>query len=259
MKVKTKEEKSSLQTVWKMQALQFLWIVSIFAMTGTIIAVINQLPGFMVWIDALPRLYRSLASGLCSATLVLGSIWLTGLLTKELSDRIVSQSDKRSLGGLLSVYNLSQFSPGRKAITRKLTEILPSVEPLDTKRLSLPHWNIIRRILRSKDVVLVMATLEGARAFGDQRLLGAVSQLSQGKYAAKNNPEIRERAKHCLSFLRTRKHGRTPDDELLRPSPLVEPPQTLLRPLSGKPQESPETLLRADPSRTKEDAPDTLN
>ena len=259
MKVRTEEEKRSIQTMRKMQALYLAWVITVFAITGSLYFAIKHFPGFMEWIDVLPRAYRSLASGLCSGTLVLISFCLTGLLTNKLSDKIVSQSDKRSLEILLHVYGMSQFSPGRKAITQKLTEIFPLLNPSDTKRLSLPVWNIVRRILRSKDVELVIATLEGARVFGDQRLVGAVSQLAQGKHAAKNNPEVRELAKQCLSFLRTRKQGRTPDDELLRPSPLVEPPQTLLRPLSTKPSESPETLLRADPSRAKEDAPNTLN
>ena len=258
MEVKTKEEKSSLQTVWKMQALYFVWVVTFFAVMGTLLFTSTHLPGLSEWMNTLKPPYDSIVAGLGGWTLAFVSLCLTGLPMNRLSSKIILQSDKHSLGRLLRIYHLSQFSPGRKAITRKLTEVFPTVDRSNMDDLTT-YANVICRILRSKDVALVMATLEGARAFGDQRLVGAVSQLAQGKYAAKNNPEVRERAKQCLSFLRTRKQGRTPDDELLRPSPLVEPSQTLLRPLSTKPNESPETLLRADPSRAKEDAPNTLN
>lgn len=260
MKVKTKEEKRSVQIMWKVEALFLTWMLSVLAIAGTVFFVFTKFPGFVKWINTLRSPYDSLAAGLCGALPVFVSVYLTGLLMNKLSDKIVLQSDKRALRGLLRVYNMSLLSPARKAIIRKLIEIFPLVEPSDAKKMTYPlYWNIIRQILRSKDVALVMATLEGARTFGDQRLSGAVSQLAQGKYAAKNNPEVRERAKQCLSFLRTRKQGRTPDDELLRPSPLVEPPQTLLRPLSSKPNESPETLLRADTSRAKEDVSNTLS
>lgn len=201
MQNSTDNDQRAMQAVRQLESLYTGWMLCFCLVMTFILFASIKFSGLGIWMNALPLIYGSLGAGISACLAILASFYVSGFAVSRWSDAIIPQSDKRSLGGLLKIYALSQFSPGRKTLIQQLTAIFRTVDHSDMEGLVSAYGSVIRQILKSKDVELVKATLKGAKASGDGRLAGAVSQLAQGKHAGKHSPEVREAANRCLAHL----------------------------------------------------------
>ncbi len=131
-----------------------------------------------------------------------------------------------------------------------LCGLLPRLQASDAALLKLEHYALLNRALRNDLELkrhgaarLRIAILQALQQVGDASSLALVEEMAEGKGKAAGQPEVRQAAETCLSYLRLRAENQRQTQTLLRASDSsMTPVEMLLRPAS----EQPACALHAD-------------
>jgi hypothetical protein len=164
------------------------------------------------------------------------------------------RNDLRVIGTLvlLTRQDMIQVPPIAAIACLALTELLPQLQTSDADRFSpeqmegllwlLRHFPAYHYHQKQSLIKLRLAILKALEQIGDQRAIEPVTRLTAHK-----DPQIREAAQECLSFLQARTTEQQHAMTLLRPSDAMSAtPEMLLRPAAaGDSGKSQEQLLRS--------------
>lgn len=153
---------------------------------------------------------------------------------------------------------LAANSPNRYALTQRLLELLPRLQPEDAALLESRHYGMLNAYLHKlaystntvhkKEKTFLMAVLDAYANIGDERALPDVQRLAQGK----GDAEIRAAAQRCLPHLEQAAEALRQQETLLRGSEAPLAQEALLRPAAFAADSACDQLLR--PTDTDKDA-----
>ena len=168
-----------------------------------------------------------------------------GLSARNL-EQLATINDKRVLKVLLSV----PFYRSNKTISlqreEQLKHWLPLLTSEDTAFLSKPQKNILAHGLRTLRNDLVYEVFRVLEHIGDADQLPFLRKWRHNQYDMREKPELERAYTSCVSAIEARAALSLPSTQLLRPSFPTDGADTYLRPVTHKPDEDVDTLLRAE-------------
>ncbi|MBC7526020.1 MAG: hypothetical protein H7308_00545 [Chthonomonadaceae bacterium] len=93
---------------------------------------------------------------------------------------------------------------------------------------------------------ITFVALKALHQFGDLSTLGALKRWKFNQLALPLNPAVRIGLDDCIAAIEARIAANQSDSQLLRPAAPTDKADTYLRPVTHKPDENAETLLRAE-------------
>lgn len=131
----------------------------------------------------------------------------------------------------------------QRVASQGLTSILPQLRASDADAVTEQGMNALLSLLgRSVDPMLQIAILRALEQIGDERALSLVEMLAGPQESA----PVREAARSCLGYLRSRAEQARMRQVLLRPAASAEPDKSLLRPASATETDADQLLRPAD-------------
>ena len=161
-------------------------------------------------------------------------------------ERIALTDDKRVIGAVLDLSGHTpsrSYSPQRIALMQNL---LSRLTPEDAHLLSRKQKIILVNSIRPNGKGITFVALKALHQFGDLSTLGALKRWKFNQLALPLNPKVRIGLDDCIAAIEARLATNQSDSQLLRPAAPTDKADTYLRPVTHKPDENAETLLRAE-------------
>jgi len=161
-------------------------------------------------------------------------------------EHIALTDDKRIIGTVLNLSGHTpswNYSPQRVAL---MQELLSRLTPEDAHLLSRKQKIILVNSIRPNGKGITFVALKALHQFGDLSTLGALKRWKFNQLALPLNPAVRIGLDDCIAAIEARIAANQSDSQLLRPAAPTDKADTYLRPVTYKPDENAETLLRAE-------------
>jgi hypothetical protein len=169
------------------------------------------------------------------------------LIWDDTGDQAVKLREKQLVGTLLDMLELDKLG---MSVRTPLLHLLPTLKPEDADLLNHEQRIELNRVLTSRDVPLIVVSLNALERVGDRQALTSVQRLATGFGEAARNKQVRDAAQHCLPLLQERVAQHEASCTLLRPTqPESVSEQILLRAAQSSAPTAARELLRADLSR----------
>ncbi|MBC7527617.1 MAG: hypothetical protein H7308_08705 [Chthonomonadaceae bacterium] len=168
-----------------------------------------------------------------------------GLDERDL-EQLATINDKRVLKVLLSI----TFVRSNKTLSLQCEKLLKYWLPLltseDTDFLNKQQKNILASGLRTFRDDLTWEVLRVLELIGDGNQSSFLKKWRHNQHDMREKPELERAYTSCVSAIEARAALSLPSTQLLRPSSPTDGADTYLRPVTHKPDEDADTLLRAE-------------
>ena len=167
-------------------------------------------------------------------------------------EQIALIEGKRVIGAVLS---LSGHAPSRNCSPQRIAlmqNLLSRLTPEDAYLLTRQQKICLVNSVRPNGTGITFVALKTLHQFGDFSTLGALKKWKYNHFSLHVNPAVQEGLNNCIAAIEARIALNRSDSQLLRPASPLAQAETYLRPVTYKPNENAETLLRAEVGEKRE-------